>query len=165
MLETYLKLINVCYFELGEAFKGLKDENVWKRPAPGLLSVGEISGHIAYWEALRLAGEGEDLSKCKVKSPLIDRRFRYYQSTLETPPSDEHLGMTAEQVHKELVRIHQESVAHFKALNPSLSSAMHGYPGNFTYGAMLEYRVFHIAYHTGQIYSARHLMGEETVDN
>ena len=49
MLDIYLKQIDSCFFELGEAFKGLKEENVWKRPAPTLLAVGEIVGHIAFW--------------------------------------------------------------------------------------------------------------------
>ncbi len=165
MLDVYLKLLEQDYFELGEAFKGLADENVWKRPAEGLLSVGELAGHIAYWEAIRLAGEGEDLAKCKVASPLIDPRFRYYTTTIATPPSEQHLAMTAEQVHGELVRIHEESLAHFKAVNPDLGNAAPDLPGNFTYGAQLEYLVFHIAYHTGQMYSARHLLGEEPPDN
>ena len=73
--------------------------------------------------------------------------------------------MTAEQVFKELVRVHEESVAHLKELCPDRAGTPTGLPGNFTYGAQLEYMVFHIAYHTGQIYSARHLLGEETVDN
>ena len=165
MLEVYLNLLEQDIFEVGEAFKGLADENVWKRPAPGLLSVGELAGHVAYWEAVRLAGEGEDLAKCKVSSPLIDARFRYYPTTIPTTPSDQHLAMTAEQVHSELVRVHEESLAQFKALNPDLASAAPALPGNFTYGAQLEYLVFHIAYHTGQMYSARHLLGEETPDN
>src|SRR3989442_648829 len=122
MLDAYLKLLEQDYFELGEAFKALADENVWKRPAEGLLSVGELAGHMAYWEAIRLAGEGEDLAKCKVTSPLIDARFRYYPNTIATPPSEQHFAMTAEQVHGELVRVHEESVAHFKALNPDLES-------------------------------------------
>src|SRR5438034_11196433 len=98
MIEAYLSCLELGYFEIGEAFKGLADENVWKRPAEGLLSVGELAGHIAYWEAIRLAGEGEDLTKCKVTSPLIDPRFRYYPVTVVTPPSEQHLAMTAEQV-------------------------------------------------------------------
>lgn len=165
MLEVYLKLVEQGYFELGEAFKGLADENVWKRPVVGLLSVGELAGHIAYWEAVRLAGEGEDLAKCRVSSPLIDNRFRYYPTTLANPPSDEHLAMTAEQVHNELVRVHQESFAHFKALNPDPASKIPGCPTGFTYGEYLEYAVFHNAYHTGQMYTVRHLLGEETPDN
>src|ERR1043165_3119035 len=124
MLETYLKLSEQGYYEVKFAFEGLADEHVWKRPAEGLLSVGELAGHIAYWEAIRLAGEGEDLTKCKVSSPLIDRRFRYYPDSLATSPSDQHLAMTADQVCSELLRVHEEAVAHFRALNPDMASAV-----------------------------------------
>src|SRR5215831_13883825 len=98
MVEACLKLLEVGYYEVKFAFEGLADENVWKRPAAGLLSVGELAGHIAYWQAVKLAGEGEDLAKCRVSSPLIDPWFRYHPTTKETPPSEQHLAMTAEQV-------------------------------------------------------------------
>src|SRR5437667_7825256 len=162
MLDTYLKLLEQDYFELGEAFKGLADENVWKRPAEGLLSVGELAGHIAYWEAVRLAGEGEDPEKCRVSSPLVDDRFRYHPATIATPPSEKHLAMSAEQVCSELLRVHEESVAHFKALSPDLKTRIPGCPTGFTYDEYLKYAALHIAYHTGQMYAARHLLGEET---
>jgi hypothetical protein len=178
MLEAYLEILDLDYFEVTEAFKGLADENVWKRPAEGLLSVGELAGHIAYWEAMRLAGEGQEVSlmgegqeaeaeqtKSLVSSPLVDPRFRYYTTTLATPPSEEHLAMTAEQVSSELLRVHQEAVAHFKALNPDMDSPVPGWPSGWTHGASLKYLVFHVAYHTGQMYSVRHLLGEETPDN
>ena len=58
MVEACLKLLELGYFEVKCAFEGLADENVWKRPAPGLLSVGELAGHHAFWEAVRLAGDG-----------------------------------------------------------------------------------------------------------
>jgi hypothetical protein len=143
----------------------LADSNVWKRPAAGLLSVGELAGHIAYWEAVRLAGEGADLAKCRVRSPLIDNRFGYYPTTLATPPSEQHRTMTAEQVYQELLRVHEASIAHFKAINPDPDTRIPGCPTGFTYGEYLKYAVFHIAYHTGQIYSVRHLLGEQTPDN
>ena len=178
MVEAYLKLLEVGYYEVKFAFEGLADEHVWKRPAAGLLSVGELAGHVAFWEAVRLAGEGDDPEKCRVSSPLIDPRFRYLPETLATPPSERHLAMTAEQVCGDLVRVHEEAVAQFKALNPDLESPapgygpppedgheVLGYGPNDTYGMFLEYLVFHIAYHTGQMYSARHLLGEETPDN
>src|SRR5205807_8520445 len=60
MVEAYLSVLELGHYELKIAFEGLADENVWKRPAEGLLSVGELAGHIAYWEAVRLAGEGGD---------------------------------------------------------------------------------------------------------
>jgi uncharacterized damage-inducible protein DinB len=165
MTAAYLEALEMGYFEVQEAFKGLADENVWKRPADGLLSIGELAGHIAYWEAIRLAGEGEDLATCRVSSPLIDNRFRYYQPTLAMTPAEQHLAMTAEQVCRELVRVHEETIADFKAHNPDPASHIPGCPTGFTYGEYLKYAVFHVAYHTGQIYSARHLLGEETPDN
>ena len=170
MLEAYLRFLDLGYFEVTEAFKGLADENVWKRPTEGLLSIGELAGHIAYWDAVRLAGEGgeeplPDLAKCRVSSLLIDHRFRYYTTTLATPPSEQHLAMTAEQVCSELLRVHEELVAHLRVLNPDLEAGAPGWASNQTYSEFLRYATFHVAYHTGQMYSARHLLGEETPDN
>jgi hypothetical protein len=178
MLEVYLDLLEQDYFEMKEAFGGLADENVWKRPVEGLLSVGELAGHVAYWEAVRLAGEGQavslagegsepdtDLPKSRISSPLVDPRFRYYPTTLATPPSEQHLAMTAEQVCNELLRVHEEAVAHFRALNPDLESPVPGWPEYWTYGTSLKYLVFHVGYHVGQMYSVRHLLGEQTPDN
>ena len=167
MVEAYLKQLELGYYEAKFAFGGLADGHLWKRPAPGLLSVGELAGHIAIWEAVRLAGEGDDVEKCRVSSPLIDPRFFYLPKTLATPPSDQHLSMTAEQVWGELLRVHEEAVGHFKVLNPDPDSKLPGsYAGmEWTYGAALEYLAFHVAYHTGQIYTVRHLLGEETPDN
>ena len=169
MMETYLDCLELTYFEVGEAFKGLADAHVWKRPAPGLLSVGELAGHIAYWEAVRMAGEAKDgtgkpdLTKCKVQSPLVDERFSYYPKTLESSPSSEHLAMTADEVRRELIRVHEGSVAHFRAANPDLDGSAPNWGGSLR--EYLKYAVFHVSYHTGQMYSARHLLGEETPDN
>lgn len=170
MLEAYLSVLELGYFEVKEAFGGLADENVWKRPAEGLLSVGELAAHVAYWEAVRFAGEGgeqpqPDLAKCKVSSLFVDHRFGYYPMTVATPPSEQHLAMTAEQVYNELVRVHEESLARLKALNPDLDSTPPGWPPSMTYSQFLKYATFHVSYHTGQMYSARHLLGEQTPNN
>lgn len=170
LMEPFLRAIDLTYYEVKEAFGGLSDANVWKRPTAGLLSVGELAGHIAFWQAIKFASEGgenyaADISKCKVVSPLIDPRFRYYTTTIDSSPSAEHLAMTAEQVYGELVRVHEESLAHFKAFNPNLQSVVEGYPYQFTYEDMLKYNIFHVSYHVGQIYSVRHLLGEQTPDN
>ena len=175
MMEAYLELLEEAYYEIKFAFDGLADENVWRRPAEGLLSVGELAGHLAYWEAVKLAGDcggtEPDLAKCRVSSPLIDGRFQYYPRTIATPPSEQQLAMTAQQVCDELLRVHQEAVAHFKTLNTGLESPVPGGPPVFTngavltYGAVLKYASFHVAYHTGQMYSARHLLGDETPEN
>jgi hypothetical protein len=165
MVETYLEMLEEGYYEIKFAFEGLADEHVWKRPAPGLLSVGELAGHHAYWEAVRLAGDREDPTQCCVSSPLVDPRFRYYPASIATSPSEEHLAMTADQVYQELLRVHRAALAHFKAVNPDPAARIPGCPTGFTYSEYLKYSVFHLAYHTGQMYSVRHLLGEETPDN
>ena len=170
MLEEYLKFLDLGYYKAKFAFEGLADENVWKRPAEGLVSVGELAGHVAYWEAVRLAGEGgeqpePDLSKCKVSSPLIDRRFAYYPISLAHPPSEQQRAMTAEQVCAELVWVHEESVMHFKARNPELETVPPGWSPTSTYGEFLRYLTFHVGYHTGQMYTVRHLLGDKTPEN
>jgi hypothetical protein len=169
MLDIYLEVLDEGYFEVKEAFKGMADAHAWKRPAETLLSAGEIAGHVAYWQAVKFAGgiavPDPDLSKCPIKSLLIDPRFRYYTTTLDTSPSPEQLAMTASEVCAELVRVHTESVAHLRALNPDLDSRPPGCPPHYTYRWFLKYAIFHVAYHTGQIYSARHLLGEQPPDN
>src|SRR5689334_21099183 len=108
MIDAFLQGLELGFFEVGEAFSGLADDHVWRRPAEGLLSIGELAGHVAYWEAVKFAGDGgengsellenpiadhgfADLSRCRVKSPMIDQRFRYQPDTLATSPSRVHL--------------------------------------------------------------------------
>ena len=101
-MDDYLNLLDMAYWEAKFAFDGVADDHVWMRPAEGLLSVGELAGHIAYWEAVRFAGEGTrwedvsfadgnaggpDLSRCHVQSLLVDPRFQYLPVTLKSQPS------------------------------------------------------------------------------
>ncbi len=170
MFEAYLEVLEESYSEVTLAFEGLADENVWKRPAAGLLSIGELAGHIAYWEAVRLAGDGgEDpehgLEKCAVSSPLIDPRFRYYTTNLPAPPTEAQRAMTAPQVCGELVRVHTESVAAFQAQYPHWNTDAPGWPPDADYAMFLKYGAFHVAYHTGQMYSVRHLLGDVPPSN
>ena len=165
MLDAYLALLQLGYYEVTFAFDGLGDENVWRRPSERLLSVGELAGHIAYWEAVKFAGEGEDLAKCRLSSPLIDRRFRYYPDTIATPPSEQHRAMTAAEVCQEVIRVHSEAMANLKALDPDLTGHPPGFGPHYTYEELLKYASFHVAYHTGQMYAVRHLLGEATPDN
>jgi len=158
MLETYLDFLEQGYYEGKFAFDGLADDKVWKRPADGILSIGELASHIAYWEAVRLAGEeGEfpDLSKCRVKSLLIDPRFSYYPETVPTSPSAEQLAMSASQVCNELMRVHSEAVNYLQSINPNLDA----------YRDKLKYLAFHVAYHVGQMYTVRHLLGDQPPNN
>ena len=73
--------------------------------------------------------------------------------------------MTASQVCAELLRVHNESMSYFMSLNPDLESSPPGWPPQYTYEHLLQYAAFHVSYHTGQIYTVRHLLGEHTPDN
>ncbi len=170
MRDAYLNVLELGYYEVGFAFEGLADENVWKRPATGLLSVGELAGHMAYGEAIHLAGEcGDDgypdLTKCRVSSLLIDHRFAYLPRTLDALPSEEHRALSGAQVLAELLRVHAESVADFTARDLDLNLPVPGWSPEWTGKNVLQYMAFHVAYHTGQMFTARHLLGELTPDN
>lgn len=153
-LDLLIKALDSAMWELGEAFSGLPDASVWRRAHPRLLSVGELAAHIAYWEAISFFGDG-------IESPLTAPAARYYTSNVEEPFQ---LPMGAEAVLAEVKRIHEAARASFLADSHD-SEENNAFRDDWTWGATLEYQVFHVAYHTGQIYSVRHLMGHETVDN
>lgn len=147
-------MLDTAVWEMGEGFKGLPDEDVWKRSDPRLLSVGEIAAHVAHWEAQTFFGDG-------FESPLAQPAARYYTTHAGEPFS---LPMSAEEVYGEVRRIHEAAKASFLA-NPHDSEEPNPHRSGWTWGFALEYQAFHIAYHTGQIYSVRHLLGHQTVDN
>jgi uncharacterized damage-inducible protein DinB len=67
-----------------------------------------------------------------------------------------------EQVIKEVARVHAETKAALAEIDKDAP-----YPGwpSATWEAIIQYQIFHVAYHTGQVYSVRHLLGHETEDN
>ncbi len=151
--EEAIKPLDSAIWEMGEGFTGLKDGDVWVRVHPRLLSIGELAGHVACAVAQYILGEFD--------SPLKAEQLRYYPHTIAAPLT---LDLGAEAVYAEVKRLHALSRERFLAERPDLS-ATHPSREDFTWGYAVEYMAFHTAYHTGQIYSVRHLMGHETVDN
>lgn len=154
-LELLVKALDTAHWEMSEAFKGLPDADVWRRAHPRLLSVGELAAHIALGEAQSFLGEG------KVESPLFVPAARYYTANADEPFS---LNLGAEELLGEVQRIHALCKAAFDA-DPKESAEPNPNRKDWTWGFTLEYMAFHVAYHTGQMYSVRHLLGHETVDN
>jgi uncharacterized damage-inducible protein DinB len=154
-LDILMQALDTAIWELGEGFKGLSDDDVWRRAHPRLLSVGELAAHIAYWEAKSFMGDG-------FESPLTaNEAARYYDPNVDEPYA---LPLGAESVYDEVKRVHEACKAAYAA-NPPDSEDANPFREGWTWGKLVEYQVFHIAYHTGQVYSVRHLMGHETVDN
>lgn len=153
-LDLLLRAMDTAIWEMGEGFKGLADEDVWVRPHPRLLSIGEIAAHVAYGEVQWLHAEGTD-------SPLVTAAASYYLTNIEAPFQ---LDLGADAVYAEVKRVHELIKATFLAA-PRDSEDPNPAREGMTWGFAVEYQVFHIAYHTGQIYSVRHLMGHQTQDN
>lgn len=153
-LDLLYAALDTGFWELGEGFKGLPDEDVWKRPHPKLLSIGELASHIAYWEDAGATGGTS-------ASPFLEQCARYYTSAIETPLV---LEFGAEALHREVMRVHETVKAALLAANPD-GEDKNPHREGWTWHQTVEYMVFHVAYHTGQLYSVRHLLGHETVDN
>lgn len=147
--------------EFAIALENFPEGDLWKRADPRLLSVGEIAGHVVLGMAIWTLGDGTakpDLSQLPLKSPLLVDAMRYYPYNVDQPIV---LKLTAEEVQIEVDRAY--AMARAACDGKEMATP---YPGQWrTWGAMVQYQLFHVAYHTGQAYSVRHLLGHETEDN
>lgn len=153
-VRLLLKAYDSAFWELGESLTGMPDEDVWKRADPALLSVGELAAHIAYWEAQSCFGDA-------MESALFAGHKRYYPDSVQQSV-DSQLG--AQAMVDELGRVHTACRGIYASLGPDLGTPnphREGWSWEYT----LIYVAFHLAYHAGQIYSVRHLLGHQTVDN
>lgn len=151
--EEALEPIDSAIWEMSEAFQGLQDADLWVRPHPRLLSVGELAAHVAYGEIRWMHPD--------FKSPFNHEDVRYYFYSVEKPLN---LPMSAEEVYAEVKRVHEACKQHMLETRPDLTAKL-PQREDWTWGDTLQYMAFHVAYHTGQMYSVRHLMGHETADN
>ena len=158
-IRTLIEVWDEAHRELMISLGGVETDDLWVRPHERLLSIGEIAGHVAYWETERCFAK----DSVPFESSLIDDRFRYYTGSVgETVVLD----VSAEEVRKELEAIHAAAKASVEALNPGPEELVAWLPGDWwNWYGNLQYMGFHVAYHTGQIYSARHILGHETEDN
>ncbi len=160
-LNVLIEAWDEAHREFDIALAGLSDADLWQRAHPALLSVGELAGHIAYWQAVWITGGGDhkpDLDSMPVKSPLVNDAFRYYTTSVDHPFE---LKMGTVEVLAELNRVHEAAKASVAGLEKDAP-----YPGQWgTWGNVVQYQVFHVAYHTGQAYSVRHMLGHKTEDN
>ena len=157
-IDMLMKALDDAHWEFSLVFEGLSDDDLWRRAHPKLLSVGELAGHVAYWEAQGITLED---SPDLIQSPLVDKRFDYYTNEVERPVV---LDLGVEAVAAELKRVHGLVKAKIIATDPKLSDPVPGRP-SFTWVQHLQYQAFHAAYHTDQAYSVRHILGHTTTDN
>ena len=154
-LDALIKAWDEATWEFTEVFKGLEDADLWRRAHPRLLSVGELTGHACYWEAAMV------VPLTSIVSPLMNPAFGYYSTHVDSPFS---LDLSVEQVLADFKRVHEVTKAAVLELDPDDGDPVPGKEG-WTWAAVLRYRSFHAAYHAGQAYSVRHIMGHTTTDN
>jgi hypothetical protein len=151
--QGYIEAWDIAHWELTLAFEDLRDEDLWRRAHPSLLSVGELAAHVAYSESL--------LPQPMPESPLVNRRFGYYLNQVDDPVS---LDLTVSQVLEELKKLHDAAKA--AALVVGDVNAKVHWRDDWTWFQCVQYMAcFHVGYHTGQAFSVRHLMGHKTNDN
>jgi len=148
-----------AHWEFSLVFEDLSDEDLWRRADPRVLSVGELVCHMVY--AQTTYANKLDPS-CDIESPLNRKEARYYLTTV-----DQHLKleMSVDEVAKELDRVQQAVKGVFLQAELGRDEPLTFEGPGRTFGEFADYMVFHVAYHTGQAFSVRHLMGHKTNDN
>lgn len=106
-------------------------------------------------------GEAQSFLSDHTFSPIIADQASYYKKTVDAPFQ---LNLGEADLHAEVKKVHEACKAAIMAAKPGLDDPSPFRKG-WTWGYVLEYMAFHFAYHTGQMYSVRHLMGHETNDN
>jgi len=152
--EAKFKSLDGAMWELAEALGDMPDEELWRRAAPSLLSIGELLSHLCFWEAKSFLTEVP-------ASPLTDVPAREYVDSRDAPLT---LSLTVMAAREEVEKIHRDCREKFLSDRPDLASPNPLRQG-WTWDYTLEYQAFHIAYHTGQVYSVRHLLGHVTPEN
>ena len=158
-LESQSQAWDSGFWEFSLVFEDLNDADLWFRPHENLLSIGEITCHIMYYLTMyanKLAADP------MLASPLSVKDASYYLHNVGSPIQ---LKMSVADVAAEVDRVQRDVKAVFLASTAERDEplAFNG-PGE-TFGQFADYMVFHIAYHTGQAFSVRHLMGHKTNDN
>jgi len=156
-LTDLFAALDEAHWEFSLIFEELDDADLWRRAHPRLLSVGELAGHVCYGQAQIINQPGN----APIQSPLIDPAFRYYLYQVDQQVV---LDLTVEQVLSEMKRIHEECKSFILNLNPDINSTCLG-RAEWTWKQALSYNCFHVAYHTGQAFSVRHIFGHTTNDN
>lgn len=158
-LDSQSQAWDSAHWEFSLVFEDLKDEDLWRRPDPKLLSVGELVCHMAYAQtsfATKLD------PACGIESPLAIDDARYYLYSVDSPLV---LDMSVEEVAKEFDRVQKAAKAVFLRSDADRETPLTFEGPGRTFGEFADYMIFHVAYHTGQAFSVRHLMGHRTNDN
>lgn len=158
-LDNQSQAWDSAHWEFTLVFEDLSDEDLWRRAHPQLLSVGEIAAHVLYWEVERANMLNPEAD---VETSLKREEARYYLTSVDRPLQ---LEMSVAELEQEFSRVQKRVKAALQQTNlEGDDPAPPNGPGP-KLSDLADYMVFHVAYHTGQAFSVRHLMGHKTNDN
>lgn len=157
-LDSQSQAWDSAHWEFTLVFEDLDDADLWRRAHPNLLSIGELTAHVCYG---LLAHSQRYNPSFVFESPLTKPEARYYLHNVGQPFE---LEMGVKELEAEFDRVQKAAKAALMELDFERDTPMENGPGQ-TFGHLADYMVFHVAYHTGQAFSVRHLMGHKTNDN
>ncbi len=155
------------YFETDLVLQGVSAENLHRRPGPGLLAISEHLAHVARSEGsiIRryLLGEADSAWQSSILTREI---FGWPPTMLERPVEPDLARMSLSDLAEEYLGLHERC---YEAAQELRLPADHQFTDNWdrvvTVRDRLRIAAYHVSYHCGQIYSVRHMLGEETPDN
>ena len=155
------------YFETDLVLGGVKEENLHRRPAPNLLSISEHLAHVARSEGSiicrYLAGESDSEWQTSV---LTKQVFGWPPTMLESPTDAELASMSLHEIATEYLALHDRCYQLALTLDLAPDHVFDDAWDRVTsVRDRLRIAAYHVGYHAGQIYTVRHLLGEETPEN
>lgn len=155
------------YFEVDLVFEGVRPENLHRRPGPDLLSISEHCAHLVRSEASIVERYLFGRPPEEWADTLMRRAvFGWPPTMLESPVEADLARLTLAEVKDGLIREHERCL---RAAQSLTLPAEHRFDDDWarctTVADRLRIAAYHVAYHMGQICSARHMLGEETPEN
>jgi len=156
------------YVDFDMVFEGLSQDHLHVRPGPGTISISEMCAHLLRSEAsivLRyLFGEPAEFweDHFMLKAP-----YGWPPDILEAPIDPRLQAMTVEETKLMVYDRHERIYQRAFTLDLPLD---HKFDDEWstpapTVEVRLRFAAYHVAYHAGQMYQNRHLLGNPTPDN
>lgn len=158
-MDSQSQAWDAAHWEFSLVFEDLADGDLWRRAHPNLLSIGEIVCHMVYWQTNYASKLSPGLG---IDSPLRRDEARYYLTSVDQPLV---LPLSVSEVAQEFDRVQKAVKETFLQIDLGRDAPLTVEGPGRTFGEFADYMVFHVAYHTGQAFSVRHLMGHKTNDN
>ncbi len=167
-VATLIRAWDWSFVDLDMAFEGLSLDTLHHRPNQNTISIAEIAAHTVYSEASIILRYLLGVPKEDWGDHLMLRDpYGWPPTILEHPPKPELLAMNPQEVKQSWRDQHQRILT---ALDGYDKGPDHRFQDEWSEAApdvetRLRFAAYHVAYHIGQIYTIRHILGEDTPDN